>query len=91
MKSVFLVFLVILLASCANGKEKIYIGSTPATNIDVRSFLGIPFADSIDFIKWKVTLTDNRYSLQCQFGISKPNTDGFINDGIKIQLKGALK
>ena len=83
--------LIILSASCVNGKEKIYIGSTPATSIVVRSFLGIPMADSVDFIKWKFAIEDNRYSLQCQFGISKPNTDGFMNDGTKVELRGDLR
>jgi hypothetical protein len=76
--------------SCGSGKEKTYTGSTPADNV-IRSFLGIPFSDSVDFIRWKLTIRDNDYDLQCNYGIGKNNTNGFINGGKKIELKGALK
>ncbi len=79
-----------LIVSCAGGKEKIFIGSTPA-DPEVRSFLGIPLSDSIDFIRWKVIFQDSQYQLSCNYGIGKPNTNGFINDGKKIELTGALK
>ena len=82
--------LILLFASCANGKERIYIGSTPAGEV-VKSFLGIPMTDSVDFIKWRIILGDKSYSLQCQFGIGKPNTDGFMNDGTKIEVSGELE
>src|SRR5437016_11428753 len=91
MKFIHSSFFILLFASCVNGKEKIYIGSTPATHLVVRAFLEIPVSDSVDFIRWKLILADNKYSLQCQFGISKPNTDGFMKDGTKIELKGELK
>ncbi|MBD0333261.1 MAG: hypothetical protein ICV66_11455 [Chitinophagaceae bacterium] len=81
--------LLLLFALCANSKERIFIGSTPAHAI-VRSFLGIPLADSIDFIRWKVVVQDNKYHLQCNYGIGKPNTDGFINGGKNVELHGKL-
>jgi hypothetical protein len=84
-------FLVIIFSAlCASGKEKIYIGSTPAHSV-VRYFLGIPISDSIDFIKWKLAIQDEKYVLQCRFGIGKPNTDDFINGGTKIELTGELR
>ncbi len=52
MKIVTTLLYIILLTSCATGKEKAYTGSTPAGNA-VRSFLNIPLSDSIDFIRWK--------------------------------------
>jgi hypothetical protein len=88
MKSIFSSFLIFF--TCCNAKEKQYVGSTPATASNVRSFLAIPIADSVDFIKWKLILNDNTYFLNCQFGVGKPNTDGFINDGNKVELKGQL-
>jgi len=91
MKLISSILLILLFSSCANGKEKIYIGSTPASGMSVRAFLGIPVSDSVDFIKWRLAIGENKYSLQCQFGISKPNTDGFINDGTKIELQGGLR
>lgn len=79
-----------LSASCANGKERTYSGCTPANNV-VRSFLLISFSDSVDFIRWKIILEDNKYSLRCNYGIGKPNTNGFINGGKWIELNGPLK
>src|SRR5215211_1603489 len=83
--------LLILLASCVGGKEVVYIGSTPASSAVVRNFLGIPLNDSVDFIKWKLYSFNDHYTLQCQFGIGKPNTDGFMNDGQKVELKGKVR
>jgi hypothetical protein len=77
------------MVSCANGKERIFTASTPA-DIVIRSFLGIPQPDSIDFIRWKLVLTDNNYKLHCNYGISKPNTNGFINGGKTIELSGVV-
>jgi len=81
---------IILLTSCASGKETNYTGSTPADNV-VRSFLGIPFSDSIDFIRWKLELTDRTFKLHCNYGIGKPNTNGFINGGKTIEFNGPVK
>ena len=74
--------------SCANGKETTYTGSTPAGPL-VRSFLGIPLRDSVDFIRWQLVLDNNSYKLHCNYGIGKPNTNGFINGGKTIELTGA--
>ena len=85
---------ILIIVSCASGKENIkentFTGSTPA-DVIVKSFLGIPLPDSIDFIRWKLVLQDNRYQIQCNYGIGKPNTDGFIEGGKKIELNGVLK
>jgi len=69
-----------LLCGCTNGKEITYRGSTPANAIDVRQFLGMPLADSIDFIRWKIAIHPDRYELSCQYGIGKPNTNGFWDE-----------
>lgn len=79
----------ILIVSCAHGKESAYTGSTPAGTV-VRSFLGIPPADSVDFIRWQLKFTGNQYTLNCNYGIGKPNTNGFI-DGKKITLSGLVR
>jgi len=79
-----------LFTCCANGKERVYIGCTPANNI-VKSFLGIPLSDSLDFIRWKVTMQNGKYNLLCNYGVGKPNTNGFINGGKWIRLNGQLK
>ena len=84
----FLYFL--LIVACGSEKKNVYRGSTPAANI-IRLFLEIPLSDSVDFIRWKLTLIDNQYQLECNYGIGKPNTNGFINGGKKIGLNGAVR
>src|SRR6187402_3791455 len=78
-----------LLASCANSKETNYTASTPAAPL-VRTFLGISLTDSIDFIRWKLSLTNKKYSLECSYGIGKPNTNGFYDEK-KVVLNGIAK
>src|SRR6185503_4634537 len=79
-----------LVISSANSKDRAFTASTPAAPV-VRSFLDIPLTDSIDFIRWRLTLTDSQYSLACDYGIGKPNTNGFVNGGKKIALTGTFK
>ena len=89
MKS-FLAFLItFFFYACASSKEIVYVGSTPAHSVHVRDFLGISLTDSIDFIRWKLVLNDNDYKLQCEYGIGKPNTSGFI-DRKEVNLTGRL-
>ncbi len=90
MKLLFSFLLLLLFVSCAKGKENNYTGSTPADPV-VRSFLGISLTDSVDFIRWQLTFTDNSYKLHCNYGIGKPNTNEFINGGKTIVLNGELK
>ena len=90
MRNIFTVLSLLLIFSRGEGKEKSYTASTPAGKV-IKSFLGIPLADSIDFIRWKLTIRDNDYVLQCNYGIGKNNTNGFINGGKKIELKGDAK
>ncbi|HEY0750638.1 MAG TPA: hypothetical protein VGD26_05760 [Chitinophagaceae bacterium] len=88
MKLSFLIA-VIFFTSCATAKEKHFTGSTPANAI-VKSFLGIPLTDSIDFIRWKLQIDEDHYNLHCNYGIGKPNTDGFINGGRHVNLEGSF-
>jgi hypothetical protein len=46
--------------------------------------------DSIDFIRWKLTITDKQYTLHGNFGIGKPNTNGFYGGGKILELNGTL-
>jgi hypothetical protein len=83
---------ILLVISCANGNEKsgnekTYIGSTPAGPV-IKSFLGIPLSDSIDFIRWKIVIRDKQYKIHCNYGIGQPNTNGFINGGVKVDIDG---
>ena len=89
MKFIATLLSMLVLASCANSKETNYTASTPAAPL-VRTFLGISLTDSIDFIRWKLSLTDNKYSLECSYGIGKPNTNGFYDEK-KVVLSGIVK
>ena len=90
MKTLATILSLVMFVSCADSKETNYTGSTPAASI-VRTFLGIPQSDSIDFIRWKLSLTDLKFSLECNYGIGKPNTNGFYNGGKKVALTGTVK
>lgn len=90
MKLLPICILFIFVNSCAHSKEPAtYTGSTPA-NAVVKAFLGIPLKDSIDFIRWKLVVNDNRYELQCQYGISKAGTNGFVEKKLAA-FSGAIK
>jgi hypothetical protein len=90
MKIVAIIVTFFLFSSCASSKETNYTGSTPAS-VAVRNFLGIPLADSIDFIRWKLSINDIKYTLECNYGIGKPNTNGFYNGGKNVSFGGSLK
>ena len=79
MKIISSILVLMIICCCANGKESVYQASTPA-HLVVRNFLGISLQDSIDFIRWKLTMRANNYALNCQYGIGKPNTNGFIDE-----------
>jgi len=83
-------FLFTLIASCSSGKGTTYVGSTPANTV-VKTFLGIPLPDSVDFIRWKLVLENDHYYLKCNYGIGKPNTNGFLDGGKWIEMNGELK
>lgn len=89
MKIIYSLFL-FLFAACAQGKQSVFVGCTPANHV-IKSFLRIPFADSVDFIRWKITLQDEKYNLQCNYGIGKPNTNGFMSGGKRIEWDGPFK
>ena len=81
---------VLLIACYAKPQDKNYIASTPAAPA-VRTFLGIPMTDSVDFIRWNLRFENDQYMLQCNYGIGKPNTNGFIGNGKKISLHNRLQ
>ena len=89
MKVIVTILSFVFFISCANSKETNYTASTPAGPL-VRTFLGIPLNDSIDFIRWKLSLTDLKYTLECTYGIGKPNTNGFYDEK-KIAFSGPVK
>ncbi len=89
MKKVLLLALMWYSAPGCVGQERKFTGSTPAGAV-VRQFLDLSIKDSIDFIRWRLTAGTSGYSLNCNFGIGKPNTNGFINGGNTVSLNGRL-
>ncbi|HSU29272.1 MAG TPA: hypothetical protein VLJ68_12885 [Chitinophagaceae bacterium] len=71
--------------------DRSFTGSTPAGR-EVKTFLGIPLNDSVDFIRWKMVIhADNNYDLSVNYGIGKPNTPGFYDGGKKMDFSGTYK
>jgi hypothetical protein len=89
MRTILSVLFFFLFISCATAKEKKYTGSTPAGQ-EVKIFLGISLSDSAGFIRWVLIINDNSYALDCNYGIVKPNTNGFIDNGKRITLTGFI-
>ncbi len=90
MKVIATILAFVFFASCANSKESNYTASTPSGSI-VRKFLGISLSDSIDFIRWNLAITDVKYTVECNYGIARPNTNGFIKGGKKVVFTGPVK
>src|SRR5688572_9071042 len=87
MRLLISILVMIVAHSCASGNQRSFTGSTPAGEV-VRAFLGIPATDSIDFIRWTLAFKENSFDLNCRYGIGKPNTNGFINNGKTIAITG---
>jgi hypothetical protein len=82
-----LIILLLLTTSCRANKL-VYFGSTPADQ-PVRIFLHMPLKDSIDFIKWKLVMQDDHYTLNCAYGLCRPGTDGFTNE-TRVDMQGTV-
>lgn len=89
MKPVVLLFCCTLMIAIASAQETNYTASTPA-GTEVRLFLGISLNDSVDFIRWKISINKNHYRLHCNYGIGQPNTNGFIHGGKTVQFDGNI-
>lgn len=90
MKAILIFVSIVLFSLSDTPKDQSYTGSTPAAFV-VRSFLGISQTESIDFIRWDLTLLSESYQLTCDYGVAKPNTNGFMNGGKHVELSGLLR
>ncbi|MES2795082.1 MAG: hypothetical protein V4683_03895 [Bacteroidota bacterium] len=92
-RNILLLFSLFLSGSCASANtvsEIILVGSTPGDE-EIKSALKIPANTKIDFIKWNLKLAENNnFTIDIHFGISQPNTMGFINDGEKRTISGTF-
>lgn len=76
--------------NCRNKANELFeitrlVASTPGGK-EIKTILGIDLKDSIDFIRWNVLLdsSSGKFKVELQYGISKPNTVGFISPKFKI-------
>jgi hypothetical protein len=72
--------------------DLVLVGSTPGDKV-MKSILGIPASMNIDFIRWNLSLMDRdttpaKFTLSIVYGISQPNTTGFMGGGKKRMIKG---
>lgn len=71
-------------------QTEIWVGSTPCSD-ELKVKLGINEKDSVDFIRWDLRLIDSkRFTLTIHYGISKPNTLGFITGGEHKSFDGMV-
>jgi hypothetical protein len=84
-----LLFLALINGGPNSATEINFTGSTPAGKT-VRDFLEIKPADSIDFIRWNLSISNlTTFQLTCTYGISKANTNGFVDEQ-KAECKGIV-
>ena len=88
----FTILFILLFNGPLEGIENraMYAASTPANEV-VKAFIGIPINDSVDFIRWKLTMDGGRYEMNCAYGISQANTNGFVGGGKTVVIKGTYE
>ncbi|SDF75622.1 NlpE N-terminal domain-containing protein [Dyadobacter soli] len=98
MKKYILLPLLLLTAAIApetvSPEPEIYVAATPCDAVP-RHLLAVPANLDCEMIKWRLTLRrDPRnlgrddFKLQYTYGMTKPGTEGFMNDGFSKELSG---
>lgn len=71
-----------------------FVGSSPCGNV-IHPLLKMSANVACDFTKWKLTLYQDSttkapttFQLSCQYGVSQPNTSGFIGGGTSVEATG---
>ncbi|TDH26930.1 hypothetical protein EXU57_08990 [Segetibacter sp. 3557_3] len=83
----FSIVFALLFFSCS-AQTRVFVGSTPPHDI-VRSFLHISLTDSIDFIRWNLGVDQQKFKLQCHYGLAAPGIPGFSNEQ-RVTFEGGL-
>lgn len=72
----------------------VFVGSSPCGNV-IHPLLKMPADAVCDFTKWNLTLYQDpatklptTFQLSCQYGVSQPNTSGFIGGGTSVEAEG---
>nr|WP_295928818.1 hypothetical protein [uncultured Dyadobacter sp.] len=91
-------FLFLIMLLCPGYKpspeREIFVGATPCDPV-ARHLLSIPMEMQCEMIKWKIALqrhprdqNPTRFTLQYTYGMTKPGTQGFANDGVSKEING---
>lgn len=71
-----------------------FVASSPCGNV-IRPLLKMPSEQECDFVKWKINLYQDpvtkaptTFSLTALYGLSQPNTTGFVGGGIRVEATG---
>lgn len=77
---------------CFGGSPKpvVFVASTPCS-AGTRPVPGISREEGCELIKWELKLTGSRYMLDCDYGMPKQGTRGFINGGKHLHREGRWK
>ena len=74
--------------SCAQiTRSTTFVASTPCSQ-GTRPLPGMAVGDSCELMKWKLTLSPDRFTLHCNYGMAKQGTKGFVDGGKAIDLEG---
>lgn len=75
-------------------EREMFVGATPCDPV-ARHLLSIPMDMDCEMIKWKIALqrhprdqNPTRFTLQYTYGMTKPGTQGFANDGFSREING---
>jgi hypothetical protein len=100
-----LILLICFAASCilpslscagqASGQYTQLTGSTPG-DAGIKTIMGIDTATSIDFIRWDLQMQAGpseagKFVLYLHYGMSKPNTQDFLQGGEKKKMEGRFE
>ena len=69
------------------GKAVLFVASTPCT-AGTRPVPGIPKEGGCELIKWNLQLLKDTYILDCDYGMPKQGTRGFIDGGKHLHREG---
>lgn len=74
--------------------SSIILGACTPGDPVIKSLLGLPADKAIDFIRWEIVLNENStnagsFILNINYGVSQPNTLGFVAGGEKQNLTGS--
>lgn len=71
-------------------QRALFAASTPCSE-GTRPVPGIPREGGCELIKWELRFSDGSYTLDCNYGIPKQGTRGFIGGGKRLHREGRWK